>query len=73
MYALHGLGAVLFVLLTLTHIYFAVRPDKIWLTKSMIFGSVDREQYLAHHDPNRWNVSESSSDASDLSNPPAKN
>jgi len=73
MYALHGLGAVLFVLLTLTHIYFAVRPDKIWLTKSMIFGSVDREQYLAHHDPNRWNVSESSSDASDPSNPPAKN
>ena len=73
MYSLHGLGAVLFVMLTLTHIYFAVRPDKIWLTKSMIFGSVDREQYLAHHDPNRWNVSESSSDASDLSNPPAKN
>ena len=73
MYSLHGLGAVLFVMLTLTHIYFAVRPDKIWLTKSMIFGSVDREQYLAHHDPSRWSVSESSSDASSASNPPTKN
>ena len=60
MYVLHGLGAVLFVMLTLTHIYFAVRPDKIWLTKSMLFGSVDREHYLAHHDPKRWVVSRDS-------------
>ena len=56
MYPLHGLGAVLFVMLTLTHIYFAVRPDKIWLTKSMIFGSVSRDEYLSHHDPDRWDV-----------------
>ena len=56
MYTLHGLGAVLFVMLTLTHIYFAIRPDKIWLTKSMIFGSVSRDEYLAHHDPKRWDV-----------------
>ncbi len=60
MYVLHGLGAVLFVGLTLTHIYFAVRPDKLWMTKSMIFGSVNREQYLAHHDPKRWVVSQDS-------------
>ena len=56
MYTLHGLGAVLFVMLTLTHIYFAVRPDKIWLTKAMIFGSVSRDEYLSHHDPDRWDV-----------------
>jgi cytochrome b subunit of formate dehydrogenase len=60
MYTLHGLGSVLFVMLTLTHIYFAIRPDKFWLTKSMLFGSVDREQYLAHHDPKRWVVSKES-------------
>ena len=59
-YALHGVGAVLFITLTLTHIYFAVRPDKIWLTKAMIFGSVDREHYLQHHDPKRWVVSQES-------------
>ena len=56
MYTLHGLGAVLFIMLTLTHIYFSLRPDKIWLTKSMIFGSVSRDKYLSHHDPKRWDV-----------------
>ena len=57
-YVLHGLGAVLFVTLILTHIYFAVRPDKFWLTKSMVFGYVDRNTYLEHHDPERWVVSQ---------------
>ena len=61
MYMLHGLGAVLFVMLTITHIYFAVRPDKLWLTKAMIFGSVDRDRYLSHHDPERWVVTRDSS------------
>lgn len=56
MYTLHGLGAVLFVMLTLTHIYFAIRPDKFWLTKSMLFGSVERERYLDHHEIGRAHV-----------------
>lgn len=55
-YALHGFSAVLFVMLTITHIYFAVRPEKLWITKSMIFGTVTRDDYLAHHDPKRWDV-----------------
>lgn len=59
-YVLHGLSAVLFVLLTLTHVYFAVRPEKLWLTKSMVFGYVDRDEYLEHHDPERWVVSQES-------------
>lgn len=59
-YVAHGLMAALFVMLTLTHIYFAVRPDKFWLTKSMLFGYVDRDHYLSHHDPSRWVVSRES-------------
>ncbi len=59
-YVLHGVCASLFVMLTLTHIYFAIRPDKLWLTKSMLFGYVDREDYLDHHDPSRWEVSRES-------------
>jgi formate dehydrogenase subunit gamma len=59
-YVLHGLGAVLFVTLTLTHVYFAARPDKLWMTKSMVFGYVDRNTYLEHHDPERWVVSQES-------------
>ena len=61
-YVFHGLCAVLFVTLTLTHVYFAVRPDKFWLTKSMVYGYVDREHYVQHHDPNRWVVSKESTE-----------
>ena len=60
MYVIHGLGGVLFVTLTLTHVYFAIRPEKFWLTKSMILGYVDRDRYLEHHDPERWVVSQES-------------
>ena len=59
-YILHGLSASLLVMLTLTHIYFSIRPEKLWLTKSMLFGYVDREHYLDHHDPSRWSVSRKS-------------
>ncbi len=54
MYVLHGLAGVVFVALIMAHIYFAVRPEKLFLTKSMIFGWISREKYLEHHDPERW-------------------
>jgi cytochrome b subunit of formate dehydrogenase len=54
MYVSHGLAGIGFVALVTAHIYFAIRPEKLFLTKSMIFGWITREQYLAHHDPNRW-------------------
>ena len=53
-------GCDLVVTLTLTHVYFAARPDKLWMTKSMVFGYVDRNTYLEHHDPERWVVSQES-------------
>ena len=60
-YVLHGFSSVLFVTLTITHIYFAVRPDKLWMTKAMVFGSVGRDDFLSHHDPKRWVVTQDSS------------
>ena len=54
MYVLHGLAGVGFVALVTVHIYFAIRPEKLFITKSMIFGWISRDQYLEHHDPNRW-------------------
>jgi cytochrome b subunit of formate dehydrogenase len=54
MYVLHGLAGIGVVALVTAHIYFAIRPEKLFLTKSMIFGWITREQYLEHHDPNRW-------------------
>ena len=53
-YVVHGLMGVGFVGLVIAHIYFALRPEKLWITKSMIFGTVTRREYLEHHDPDRW-------------------
>jgi len=53
-YVVHGLMGVGFVGLVIAHIYFALRPEKLWVTKSMIFGTITRRQYLEHHDPDRW-------------------
>ena len=58
-YVLHGLAGVALVGLVMAHVYFAVRPEKLWLTKAMIFGWITRRQYLEHHDPNRWVVATS--------------
>jgi formate dehydrogenase subunit gamma len=58
MYVLHGLAGIGFVALVTVHIYMAVRPEKFFITKSMIFGWMSREKYLEHHDPNRWRVTD---------------
>jgi len=54
LYVLHGLAGVGLIALVMVHIYFAVRPEKLDITKSMIFGSMRREFYLSHYDPQRW-------------------
>jgi cytochrome b subunit of formate dehydrogenase len=54
MYVLHGLAGVGLIALVMIHVYFAVRPEKLDITKSMIFGSMRREFYLEHYDPERW-------------------
>lgn len=56
-YVLHGLAGVGLIALVMTHIYFALRPEKLPITKSMIFGWMSREYYLEEHDPDRWIVS----------------
>lgn len=56
MYVLHGLAGVGLVGLIVAHIYFALRPDKWWITKSMLLGWITRRQYLEHHEPARWAV-----------------
>jgi len=57
-YVLHGLGGVALITLVITHIYFAIRPEKRWLTRSMFKGWITREEYLANHDVERWKVGE---------------
>ena len=54
MYVLHGFAGIALVALIMAHVYFALRPEKFFITKSMIFGWMSREKYLEHHDPERW-------------------
>ena len=56
MYVLHGLAGVGLITLTIVHVYFAIRPEKLPITASMIVGSMSREFYLKEHDPSRWAV-----------------
>ena len=56
MYVLHGLAGVGLITLVIVHVYFAVRPEKLPITASMIVGSMSREFYLKEHDPQRWVV-----------------
>jgi cytochrome b subunit of formate dehydrogenase len=55
-YVLHGLAGVGLVGLVIAHVYFAIRPEKWWITKSMLLGWIPRRLYLEHHDTKRWNV-----------------
>jgi cytochrome b subunit of formate dehydrogenase len=56
MYVLHGLAGVGLITMIMVHVYFAVRPEKLAITESMIFGSMKRDFYLKEHDPERWVV-----------------
>ena len=65
LYVIHGLSGVSLILLVAAHIYFAIRPEKRWITWSMIRGWVDKEHYLEHFDPAKWVVTGSSAKAGD--------
>jgi len=60
MYVLHGFTGIALVALIMAHVYFALRPEKLFITESMIFGWMSREKYLEHYDPERWPVGEQS-------------
>lgn len=55
-YVVHGAGSVALITLVMAHFYFAARPEKRWITLSMLRGWISRERYLEHHDENRWPV-----------------
>ena len=60
-YAVHGLCAMAMITLIMAHVYFALRPEKLWMTRSMFSGRISREDYVRHHDPQRWPVPEAGS------------
>jgi len=53
-YAVHGFAAMAMVTMVMIHIYFALRPDEWYLTRSMFRGWISRKEYSEHHDAERW-------------------
>jgi cytochrome b subunit of formate dehydrogenase len=50
----HGAASLLSVTLIMLHVYFAIRPEKLFYTRSMILGWITREELSEHHDTSRW-------------------
>jgi len=55
-YSVHGFASMAMITLVMIHIYFALRPDEWWLTRSMFRGTVSRKEYAEHCDASRWRV-----------------
>jgi len=53
-FVLHGLSTLGLVGLTALHVYFALRPEKRFYTRSMVSGWISEGEYSANHDPARW-------------------
>ena len=55
---IHGISTLGLIGLICLHIYFALRPEKLFYLRSMISGWVSKEELAAHHDPQRWTPDE---------------
>lgn len=53
-FLLHGLSTLALVALAATHIYFALRPEKLFYTRSMVSGWMSEDEVNANHDPELW-------------------
>ena len=53
-YSVHGFASMAMVTLVMIHIYFALRPDEWWLTRSMFRGTITQREYAEHCDTTRW-------------------
>jgi formate dehydrogenase subunit gamma len=54
MFLLHGTATLALVAFTAIHIYFAVRPEKIFYTRSMVTGWISEDEMKANHDKDKW-------------------
>jgi len=64
-YVVHGLSAMATVTLLMAHVYLAVRPEKLWMTRSMILGWITRREFIDHFDPDRWKISDGPNSAAE--------
>lgn len=58
MFLLHGLATLALVAFTAIHIYFALRPEKLFYTRSMVKGWISEDEMQAFHDTDKWKAEE---------------
>lgn len=58
-FVLHGFAGLSSITMVMVHVYFALRPEKVYMTRSMIRGWISRREYDDHHDPELWSSAES--------------
>ena len=58
MFLLHGLSTLALIALVATHVYFALRPEKLFYTRSMFKGWISEDEMAANHDISKWSPNE---------------
>lgn len=53
-FLLHGLASLALVAITSLHIYFGLRPEKLFYTRSMIKGWISEHEKDENHDREKW-------------------
>ena len=53
-YSVHGFASLAMITLVMIHIYFALRPEEWWLTRSMFRGTISHQEFTDHCDAGRW-------------------
>lgn len=54
MFFIHGLSTLALIALISLHVYFGLRPEKLFYLRSMFKGWISEEELAANHDPQRW-------------------
>jgi formate dehydrogenase subunit gamma len=53
-FVLHGFAGLISITMVMVHIYFAIRPEKMYMTRSMLRGWISREEFEQNHDSELW-------------------
>ncbi len=59
MFLIHGLSTLALIGVVCLHIYFGLRPEKLFYTRSMLKGWISEDELKANHDPEQWTPKES--------------
>jgi cytochrome b subunit of formate dehydrogenase len=59
MFFVHGLTTLALIALIVFHLYFTLRPEKLFYLRSMVRGWISEDELSANHDPERWVPDES--------------